>query len=71
MFFLKKKKHMSCINETLRNVIFYFTEREKMENWVYFAEEVNPVFSLVALVGRVLVNTCKKYWNSAKQPLGK
>lgn len=50
-----------------------------MENVMYFAEEVNPVFigaiigifSLVALVGRVLVNTCKKYWNSAKQPLGK
>lgn len=42
-----------------------------MENMVYFAEEVNPVFSLVALVGRVLVRTCKKYRNSAKQPLGK
>lgn len=42
-----------------------------MENLVYFAGEVNPVFSLVALVGRVLINTCKKYWNSAKQPLGK
>lgn len=42
-----------------------------MENLVYFAEEVNPVLSLVALVGRVLINTCKKYWNTAKQPHGK
>lgn len=44
---------------------------------VYFTEEVNPllvgaiivIFSLVALVGRVLVSTRQKYWNSAKQPL--
>lgn len=51
-----------------------------MENMLYFADEVNPVFIgaiigifsiIVALVGRVLVCTCKKYFNSAGQPLGK
>lgn len=71
---------MFCINKALRFSHFLFNRKnKKMENMLYFSKEVNPVFvgaiigifSLVALVGRVLVSTCKKYWNSAKQPRGK